>query len=129
MHRAPTPDPLPDDAVVVRGGQGKAEDMKKNAEAHEKANPGEYALSGFCVPGLGADDTARFAREQGDFYMPQPTMRAITVGALAREGFSVRKDEPPPGHVAIMLSSPLVDAEIEQLSGMFGPIVDNPVAK
>lgn len=119
---------LPSDALVVRGGECNVNPMKRNAQNHEAKNPGIYALSGWCVPGLDADATARHAREQGESYLPQHSMRTITVGDLEAEGFAVVPDEPPPGHVAIMLSSPLSTTELERLHGMFGPIIANPVA-
>ncbi len=113
----------------MRGGECKVIDMTKNAKNHEKKHPGEFALSGFCVPGLDPDETAVFAREQGDQYLPQPKIRAITVGELRDAGFAVQKAEPPPGHVAIMMSAPLSDEELTMLEGMLGPCLVNPVAR
>lgn len=121
------PPPFPPDALVVRGGECAVKYMRINAERHHTKH-GVYALSAWCVPGLDADATARHARDQGEHYMRQVSMRAITVEDLVLMGFAVVRDEPPPGHIAIMLSSPLSEEELVTLNAIFGPIIDNPVA-
>jgi len=111
---------MPDEAV--RGGESKARDMWISARKHHRRY-GEYALSGCCYPNSNAEQVAEAA---GSDYLPQPRMRSCRAGDLRKAGYPV---ENGPGHVDIKLPDPPTDEDWKNLDEVFGPPVENPVAR
>lgn len=107
MQRGAEGEPLPKDAVVLRGGSDMTTlhltdrflDHARYREA--RGLDPEYALSANSIPGLAVDQLALRA------HLVHPKVRVTTVGALADAGFCV---EPTPGrqhldgHCSVYLS-------------------------
>jgi hypothetical protein len=86
----------PPDAIVVRMGQMKREDVEVSVDV-ELEDRGIPGISACCIPGLSADDTALASG------LPHPVYRFGLVGDLEERGFEVRPDPPPEGHVLVVL--------------------------
>src|SRR4051794_29046033 len=99
---------MPDEAIVVRGGECKLADLRVSAEKHEK-NHNEPALSGWCIPDSSPEEVAEHGRKvRGPQYLKHSKIRYATAGEFRAAGFPV---EEGPGHVAIKLPSPLSDKD------------------
>lgn len=122
---------LLDDAVVVRGGQMRAKDLMTSAETYEAEHPGEYGLSFWSWPGLTAEE---IAQRVGTKRLPHPVLRKCTVGKIQS---MIPSDQRPltlvktfgPGHYTLFLPSPPTDDDYKDLSELFDPPQQNPVAK
>lgn len=105
--------PLPDETIVIRGGENKLLDVRKSAaEAAETGNQG-YVLSGNADPAMDLDAILRAARQ------PHPKISKTTVGRLRAAGCEVM---PPTGkkrHVTIVLPQPPKDADYERFVNAF----------
>jgi hypothetical protein len=114
-----SPERLPDDAVVVRGGLMIAADLVLGAQSHFDAR-GIYALSVFSVPGISADEIARGVP------LPHSMIRESTTGRLRAAGYEVVRSPGPPGHADLMLPNPPTDDDWRALDAAFDPPRPNP---
>jgi hypothetical protein len=120
------PDPLPDEAFVVRAGLMESKQLRLNAEAHhiEKlAEDGsdEWALSVFSVPELEADEIAMGAP------FPNKQMRITTVGVLRAAGYDVTPSPwEHPLHADLRFISEPTEDDFEALRAIFDPPRPNP---
>jgi hypothetical protein len=112
--------PLPDEAVVVRGGLSTPDTLHKSALAHYDEE-GMFAISVRSRPDTAAEDLARV-----DPPLLYPKMRATTVGMLRGVGYDVVPDEPPPAHALIMLPRVPADDDYVTVSAIFGEPTSNP---
>jgi hypothetical protein len=126
---------LPDDALVVRGGESKSVDLRISVERHHaRSEYREWGLSGCASPGKSAEDIAREAaelgRDTGRWYLPHPTMRTAPAKALRElscvESVEIDRDDM---HVKIQLTGEPSDDELASIRGAFGPILENPRPK
>jgi hypothetical protein len=117
---------LPNDAVVIRGGESKVRDMRISARKHHRLH-GEWALSGCASPGK---DAQGIAHEAGAKVLPHPCMRETTAGALRDVVESVEFDrENDDPHVKIKFATDPTDADLVAVRSLLGPIQPNPVAQ
>jgi hypothetical protein len=115
--------PLPDDALIVRGRKmSSVEPMRVSAKKHHRKH-GSYALSGWCAPGLDADQIARIAGER----LPHDEIRVTTAGKLRGAGYAVEQDRP--NHACISLEDMPSEADLAVFDRLFDPPQCNPVAR
>lgn len=122
---------LPEDAIVIRGGEMRIRDMMTSAETYEAEHPGEYGLSFWSWSGLTAD---QIACRVGTRLLPHPVLRKCTAGRI--QGMIPSDGRPlvlvktrGPGHYTLFLPSPPTEEDYEDLSARFDPPQQNPVAK
>jgi hypothetical protein len=122
---APAPDHdeepprLPDEAVVVRGGESSARTLHKSALDHHDKR-GDFAISVASLPDMSADDLAVVAQ------IPHPKIRETTVGVIRHAGYNVVRDEPPEGHALITLPRLPADTDFVTIADLLGPTRVNP---
>ena len=114
-----TPDPLPDDAIVIRGGVMTPRTMEVNAYT-EYDETGVYALSVSSLPDADFDTIAAAAR------LPHGQVCVSTVGRIRAAGYEVRQSEPPPAHADLLLPNPPADEDWEALLVVFDAPIANP---
>jgi hypothetical protein len=119
-------EPLPDHAVVVRGGRSAINDMKcsvarTRSKQRLKGELERPVLSVFTDPELGAEGICA----QAPILRGWKKIRVSTVGELRARGFAVC----PPGddgHATLELPDPPTDDDYERLHGAFGEPQENP---
>ena len=117
---------LSQDAVVVRFGEMKDNDMALNAAKYNAywfpRGRDEYALSVNVAlrPGMKADDVAVAAQRQWSVYHDS------TVGALGKAGYVVRPTTEPDGHTSLVLPGKPSRKDWDALREIFGPERPNP---
>lgn len=123
----------PNDALLVRGGEMKADSLAISAEAHHEQY-GEFALSFWTVPGLDAKQIAERvhaqwvnAVEPRRHPLPHPKIRYASAGALRQLGYRVVYSEPRPMHVSVIFPSAPSAKDWVRIDEVFGPSADNPV--
>jgi hypothetical protein len=105
-----TTDPLPDNALVVRGGQNRPEQIRKGFGIHPS---GVTGVSLHSAPGASLAELA-----QG---IPHGQVGATTVGRVrAAGGDVIRTSGRSPSHAT------LTGLTAEQISGLLTPTVPNP---
>jgi hypothetical protein len=112
--------PLPDDTVVIRGGENKLTDVKLRAEEEAQTGDEGYVLSGNGDPSMDFDAITRIARR------PNPMVSRTTVGRLRAAGCEVT---PPTGkkrHVTIVLPQPPTTSDYRRFVDAFDPAEPNP---
>jgi hypothetical protein len=114
--------PLPDEAVVIRGGISTPETLHKTALAHRDDHP-DFAISCRSLPQMSADDLTRVEPPLVNY----PRLRETTVGVLRKAGYDVIRDEPPPAHALIMLPPLPADEDYLVISAAFSQPRENPV--
>ncbi len=112
-------EPLPDDAVVVRGGMMASQFLFEAVQDHTDDFPGELALSVASVPGLTADEIAEVA-----WFVNQGKMRATTAGNLKAAGYGAEVDGEP--HALVILPREPDEQMWEELRQVFGDLRPNP---
>jgi len=124
------PDPLPDWAIVVRGGVATAKLLRA---AFDKCfdKEGRHDASVNASAHLYAEEIALEARELHKYALPHRRMQTATVGRIRAIGADVVLSEPPPGHHAIRFSERPTDSQLDQLVAALRPACGrpNPVAK
>lgn len=122
---------LPEDAIVIRGGQMRVRDMQASADVYEADLPGQYGLTFWSWPGLTAD---QIARRVGTSRLPHPVFRKCPVSRIHNlipsdgRPLSLEKTYGP-GHYTLFLPSPPTEEDFQRLSAIFDPPEPNPVAK
>jgi hypothetical protein len=107
-------DPLPDDAVVVRGGYMRSKSLLISATTHyEESRCTEWAWSFWCAPGKTADEIAA----EADF--AHDVICESTVGRIRAAGFEVESDSSSDDHCKIKLSGEPTDADCKRLRDAF----------
>jgi hypothetical protein len=114
------PEPLPDDAFVVRGGVMDPRDMRTNAEDHhlemEQEGRDEWAISVFSVPGMSADEIALGSP------ILNKKIRVTTVGAIRELGYDVTPSpQEHPLHADLRFMGEPTDDDFEALRRIFEP--------
>lgn len=117
--------PVPDEAIVVRGGLMPRRDLEISAEANYRYRA-EHALSCWSFVGKTAGEIAVAV---GTDDLPHGKLRASTAGRLRAVGFEAVSSEPPPGHVDVKLPGPVTDAIANDLELAFDPPIVNPVRR
>lgn len=116
-----SPADLPDEAIVVRGGEMAPEPTIKSAEATFR-EVGVYGLSVWSAAELSAGDIVRLARShdtERQRYLPHGKMRTSTVGQLRGHGFELVPDSPL-GHYLLTIPTPPADDDWNVLQQEFG---------
>ena len=111
--------PLPDEALVVRGGVMELAVLETNAQTHYDEF-GEYALSVYSLPDRSADEIALLAS------LPHAKIRVSTVGRLREAGYPVVPSPGPPGHADLELPHPPTEGDWRVLDALFDPPRPNP---
>jgi hypothetical protein len=114
-------EPLPPDAVVVRGGTMQLDDLLNNALSHNDKTAGrEWALSCNSIAGLAAEEIAKRARR------PNLKMCVSRVDRLRDLGYEVRPDGLPNGHCNIMLKGEPTMDDLQRIRSIFSDPIPNP---
>lgn len=122
---------LPDDAIVIRGGTMKLNDLMTGVEVYEATYPGWYGLSFWSWPELTADAIARRVRTRR---LPQTSMRLSTAARVRNitgtDGqLMLFVQTFDPGHYTLVLPSPPTVDDYERVTAAFDPPGRNPVAR
>jgi hypothetical protein len=119
---------LPHQAVVIRGGLCKPDDLAVSARFHwARSGKREWALSVFAHKSRDADWIARRARRSDEEALLHPVIRETTAGRIRAAGYEVvLRGRRPRGHALILLPNPPRDAEWPVLSSLFDEPRDNP---
>jgi hypothetical protein len=115
--------PLPDDAIVVRGGVGAPKTIAVNAQTTFDTD-GFWGVSGFSAADLTAVQIAQLASDQGR--LPHGHVRTSTVGRIRSAGFEVEKTADDYPHVDIFLPPDPSDEVCVQLADVFDAPIPNP---
>jgi len=111
---------LPDDAIVVRGGQMASGSLQDNAEVHNDEFPDEWAISVSCAPDLDGPAIALASP-----WIRNTKVRLSTVGALRALGHEVLPSGKFP-HADLKLREEPSETLWEELRGAFPTMIDNP---
>jgi hypothetical protein len=120
------PEPLPDEAYVVRGGVMDPRDLRVNADDHhlemmEEHGSDEWAISVYSVPDRDADSIAieaPFGNKQ---------IRVATVGDLRAAGYDVTPSPwVHPLHADLRFAREPTDDDFEALRQIFAPARPRP---
>jgi hypothetical protein len=110
---------LPDDTIVIRGGENKLKDVQKSArEALEDC--GIYMLSANADPKMTFDVLARAANH------PHPSLSRTTVGRLRKAKCRVTRPGGKHRHVSIITPQPPTDDDWRLYEQAFDPPEENP---
>lgn len=114
---------LPPDAVVVRCGEMKVEDLERSAQRYfDLYGEREYALSFFSFAGQDVDYIARQAR------CPNPVVRTSRAGRLDQAGYELVRTGGRPGHYSIFWVSKPSREEWRLFRELFDAPVPNAAA-
>lgn len=103
-------DPLPDDALVVRGGQNNPDSVRKGFGTHPSG-----------VTGISVNSAAGVSVEELAVGVPHGRVGVTTVGRVrALGGDVIRTSGRSPHHATLTGLTP------EQISGLLTPVVPNP---
>jgi hypothetical protein len=103
-------DPIPDDALVVRGGRNRAEDLARGTGVHPSG-----------VVGVSVESAAGAIVEQLATAIPHGQVGVTTVGQVRVEGGDVvRTSGRSPNHATLTGLTP------EQASRLLTPTIPNP---
>ena len=105
-------EPLPDDAVVVRGGLMLPVDLALGAQTHFD-HEGFYAISVFSSPGRTADEIATSVP------LPHAAIRESTVGRVRAAGYDVVSSPGPSGHADLVFSTRPTETDWRTLDEIF----------
>ena len=104
---------IPDEAMVVRGGRNRPEDLRRGTRMHPS---GATGVSVECAEGLSVEELATA--------IPHGQIGVTTVGAIrAAGGDVVRTSGRSPHHATVVGLSP------EEASRLLTPTVPNPAPK
>lgn len=115
----PSPDQLPDEAYVVRGGRMESSTMWTNARDHNAEFPGSWAISVASVADWAPEKIARAAPFRNR------DMRVSTVGAVRSLGHDVVVSGERP-HADLMLACEPTEKSWDALRSVFDSPVPNP---
>lgn len=116
----PLGDFLPDDAIVVRGGEMAPDRVQKNALAHFR-DCGVYGVSVWSIPDLSAHEIVRTVRRADPLDLPHGQMRISTVGQIREAGYELVPTGPR-HHFTLLLPTPPTDDDWDRLQALFaGP--------
>jgi hypothetical protein len=105
--------PLPDWAVVVRGGVATKR-LVGGAITKNRLQHGTYAASVWSFPGFYAEEIVRIVRALNPGDLPHRQMQTSTVGALRGLGLEVARTMPDkPGHYSVTFPSAPSSTDIE----------------
>jgi hypothetical protein len=109
--------PLPDDAIVVRGGEMKHRDLERSA-ATNYDETGEYALTVWSEIGLTAEQIHQK-------YIPHPKARWSTADRVRGAGYEL-KPTWDPAHYDIVLPNPPSVTDWDNLTNVFDSLIERP---
>jgi hypothetical protein len=114
--------PLPDDALVVRGGQNLPENLAKGSGVMVGAGGKLRRVSVNCAPGLSVQELTAPLPQTGYPGIPNNQVGVTTVGAVRAKGGDVvpAPTHTNPNHAVLDGLTP------EQASSLFRPTVRNP---
>ena len=114
--------PLPDDALVVRGGQNLPEDLARGSEVAVGARGRIRGVSVNCAPGLSVLELTAPNPHTGYPGIPHRQIGVTTAGAVRAAGGEVvpSPTRANPHHATLSGLTP------EQASHLFRPTVKNP---
>lgn len=117
---SPQESPLPDETIVIRGGENKLTDVKERAEEEARTGDQGYVLSGNGDPTMDFDAITRAARR------PNPKISKTTVGRLRAAGCEVTHPTGRKRHVTIFLTQPPTESDYQRFVEAFDPAEMNP---
>ena len=113
-------EPLPDETIVIRGGENRLTDVRKAAEKAARTGDEGHALSGNADPEMDLDTLLRAARQ------PHPAISKTTVGRLRAAGCQVGPPSGKKRHVTLYLPEPPTDNDYVRFVKAFDPFESNP---
>jgi hypothetical protein len=115
--------PLPDDAIVVRGGEGKAKTIAVNAQTTFDTDH-FWGVSSFSAAGLTAAQIAQIAYDAER--LPHPQIRTSTAGRIRSAGFEIDETPDDYPHADILVPPEPSDEVCAQLADLFDQPIPNP---
>lgn len=113
--------PLPDDAIVVRGGYLKPDRLEVRAE-RDKRDDGTYVLSTFAgVKAQGEQDEDVLRRLVEVAEIPHGHLSVTTAGELRRRGFTLEQTGEPDCHYDVVLGTVNTPEVIQRFIDSFLP--------
>jgi hypothetical protein len=114
--------PLPDDALVVRGGQNLPANFARGSEVTTDAGGRIQGVSVNCAPGLSVQELTAPDPQTGYPGIPHHQVGVTTAGAVRAAGGEVvpSPTRTNPNHATLSGLTP------EQASNLFRPTVRNP---
>jgi hypothetical protein len=124
--------PLPDEAIVVRGGASWSVEQILNLVEQASKAEGAPRLSVFAAvrrDGESEDDVVRRLVKEGP--VPHRQMRLSTLGQLRHppEHFEVTQEGEPKSHHEVYFKDPIDKSRAEAFIDAFGPTMRNPEAR
>ena len=113
--------PLPAEAVVVRYGEMKDQDLTVSAWG-EHDDSGRWGVSVLCLANLVALDLINMRPLKHRFF------RVSTVGSIQALGLNVQPDEQDPPHALIIYQDEPTPQDWDNLRAVFGGLEPNPHA-
>jgi len=110
---------LPDEAIVIRGGTMKPEDLMAACDLYLADFP-VSASAGISVYAAAGESAESLAEN-----VPHAQFRASTAGAIRAIGFEIEQTDDPPHH-DLLIPLPITPGKIEQVRAQFGPPQRNP---
>jgi hypothetical protein len=112
-------DPVPDDAVMVRGAPISVPILRSNARKCWKLYR-FYGISMFALPGRDADEVA------GEIGIPHDEICEARAGAIRAEGFELRRTFDKRGHFSIIFDDKPSNSQLRMVVRLFAHFKDNP---
>ncbi len=110
-------EPVPDDAVMVKGAPVTIPILRSNIRKTHKRH-GFYGTSMFGFPGCNADEVAKKAG------IPHDEICETTAGAIEAEGFELRRTFGP-GHFSLVFADNPSDADLQTVLRLFARCKEN----
>lgn len=111
-------DPVPEDAVMVKGAPVTIPILRSNVRKTKK-HCSFYGTSMFAFPGCSADEVAQRAG------IPHDEICASTAGEIRTEGFELRRTFNRPGHFSLIFADKPSDDDLEAVLRLFARCEDN----
>ena len=119
-------DPVPPNAVMVRGGPMNLGNLRTAETRPLKEGYDFHGLSMFSFPGCDADEIASRARKR----LPQQEICETTAEAIWRAEFELRRTTGTPGHFSLVFDGKPSDDDLRRVLELFeGRCKDNPYKK
>lgn len=109
-------DPLPQDAVLLRGGPLDFDQLRRSAYQPFKRGHGFYGISLYAFPGV-SDAKEIFERSP----LRYPEVCVVTAREVREAGFEVRRTFEKSGHCSIVFPSEPSDEDVRMVMRLLEP--------
>lgn len=112
----PQDEPLPQDAVLLRGGPLDFDQLRRSASQPYKRKHGFYGISLYAFPGV-SDAEEIFARSP----LRYPEVCVVTAGEVREAGFEVKRTFEKRGHCSLIFPSEPSDEDVHTAIRLLEP--------